>query len=88
MPFRHKAPNEHNQDVGLDGYDDFEESTTSDTRFSSFTALEDPANDNYKYYLNTEGDIFERYKKYNGLEGNSPDTVSETNRGSTTLNQM
>jgi len=73
-----------NQDVGLDGYDDSEEGT-SDVQFSAFEPLEDPANDNYKYYLNTEGDIFERYKRYNGLEGNSPDTVSDTNRGSTTL---
>jgi cell surface protein SprA len=74
-----------NQDVGLDGFDDFEESTTSDPRFTPFTALDDPANDNYNYYLNTDGDIFERYKRYNGLEGNSPDAVSDTNRGSTTL---
>ena len=28
---------------------------------------EDPAKDNYTYFLNTEGDIFERYKRYNGL---------------------
>ena len=67
------------------GFDDLEESTTSDARFTPFTSLEDPANDNYNYYLNTEGDIFERYKRYNGLEGNSPDKVSDTNRGSTTL---
>ena len=83
--FSSQGNERNNQDVGLDGYDDFEETTTSDTRFTPFTSLEDPANDNYKYYLNTEGDIFERYKRYNGLEGNSPDKVSETNRGSTTL---
>ena len=73
------------QDVGLDGYNDFEEQTitTPDAQFSAFQSLPDPANDNYQYYLNREGDIFERYKKYNGLEGNSPDTFSETNRGST-----
>ena len=34
--------------------------------------------------MNTEGNIFERYKKFNGLEVNSPDTVTDTNRGSTT----
>ena len=73
-----------NQDVGLDGYDDSREIASTDPRFTSFSALEDPANDNYKYYLNTQGNIFDRYKKYNGLEGNSPDTFSETNRGSTT----
>lgn len=69
-----------NQDVGFDGYDDNEEAAV----FSAFSGLEDPANDNYTYFLNTEGDIFERYKKYNGLEGNSPDTFTQTNRGSTT----
>jgi cell surface protein SprA len=73
-----------NQDVGLDGFDDAEEVNPTDNRFSAFSNLEDPANDNYEYYLNTEGDIFERYKKYNGLEGNSPDTFTQTNRGSTT----
>lgn len=69
-----------NQDVGLDGYDDVEEATA----FPAFAGQEDPAQDNYTYFLNTDGDIFERYKKYNGLDGNSPDTFSDTNRGSTT----
>ena len=82
--FSSQGAERNNQDVGLDGYDDSEEGT-SDAQFRPFAGLEDPANDNYNYYLNTEGDIFERYKKYNGLEGNSPDTVSDTNRGSTTL---
>ena len=69
-----------NQDVGYDGYDDTEEATV----FSAFAGNEDPAKDNYTYFLNTEGNIFERYKKYNGLQGNSPDTFTDTNRGSTT----
>ena len=73
-----------NQDVGLDGYDDSEESNPSDPRFSNFANLPDPANDNYIYYLNNSGNIFERYKNYNGLDGNSPDVFSDTNRGSTT----
>ena len=71
-----------NQDVGLDGYSDDDERGI--TEFGNYTNLEDPANDNYTYFLNTEGNIFERYKKYNGLEGNSPDTFTDTNRGSTT----
>src|SRR5690606_10075401 len=50
----------------------------------AFASLPDPSNDNYTYYLNTEGDIFERYKKYNGVDGNSPDVFTDTNRGSTT----
>jgi len=67
-----------NQDVGLDGYDDTEESIA----FDSFSNLSDPANDNYYYFLNKSGDIFERYKSYNGLEGNSPETISNNDRGS------
>ncbi|WP_431108566.1 cell surface protein SprA [Winogradskyella poriferorum] len=68
-----------NQDVGLDGYDDAEELSVYGNQFG-----EDPANDNYTYYLNTDGNIFERYKQYNGLQGNTPDVFTDTNRGSTT----
>ncbi len=40
-------------------------------------AFEDPSADNYQYYRGTEHDqnqtsILDRYKNYNGLEGNSP----------------
>ena len=69
-----------NQDVGYDGYDDAEEASV----FSNYSGVSDPANDNYTYFLNTEGDIFERYREYNGMQGNSPDTFTDTNRGSTT----
>ncbi len=68
------------QDVGYDGIDDIAEGQM----FPAFAGLEDPANDNYQYYLNREGDIFERYKLYNGQQGNSPENISDTNRGSTT----
>ncbi|MFT5243596.1 MAG: cell surface protein SprA [Glaciecola sp.] len=67
-----------NQDVGYDGYDDAEELAQFGGAFG-----EDPAKDNYLYYLNTEGDIFDRYKQYNGQQGNSPDVFTDTNRGST-----
>ena len=70
-----------NQDVGYDGYDDIEEQARFPSQFQTF---EDPAKDNYVYYLNTNGDIFERYKRYNGQEGNTPDVFTDTNRGSTT----
>ncbi|MGB6268650.1 MAG: cell surface protein SprA, partial [Olleya sp.] len=70
-----------NQDVGFDGYDDGEEATNFP---SGFAGLTDPAKDNYDYYLNAEGSLFERYKLYNGVDGNSPDAFSDTNRGSTT----
>ncbi|SFZ90773.1 cell surface protein SprA [Flaviramulus basaltis] len=69
-----------NQDVGYDGYNDVEERTISD----AFSALEDPSNDNYAYFLNAEGNVFDRYKKYNGADGNTPDTFSDTNRGANT----
>ena len=69
-----------NQDVGIDGYDDSEEAAI----FTSFSDLSDPANDNYNYFLNKSGSIFERYMDYNGLDGNSPETISNNDRGSST----
>tara|TARA_R110002050_G_scaffold57866_1_gene130116 strand:- start:18785 stop:26053 length:7269 start_codon:yes stop_codon:yes gene_type:complete len=68
-----------NQDVGYDGYDDVEEANVFGSNFGA-----DPSNDNYTYFLNAEGDIFDRYKKYNGVEGNTPDTFSNTDRGANT----
>lgn len=73
-----------NQDVGYDGYDDVEEGQMLEQVFGANNFGEDPAKDNYTYYLNTDGNIFERYKQYNGLEGNTPDVFTDTNRGSTT----
>ena len=69
-----------NQDVGLDGYDDQDEIV----KFPSFSTLDDPSNDNYSYFLNEDGSILNRYKQYNGLDGNSPEIFTNTNRGSTT----
>ncbi|WP_249215244.1 T9SS outer membrane translocon Sov/SprA [Flavobacterium psychrophilum] len=71
--------NRSQQDVGLNGLSDAEENQ----KYPSF-AGPDPAQDNYQYFLNASGSITDRYKKYNGLEGNSPINVSDTNRGSTT----
>lgn len=70
-----------NQDIGYDGLTDAEESIT----FPTFAGLEDPAADNYTYFLNTEGGVTERYKDFNNHQGNSPVEVTQTNRGSTTL---
>ncbi len=70
-----------NQDVGLDGYDDSEEAL----KFPLFSELEDPMNDNYNYFLNKSGNIFERYLNYNGTQGNSPEGISNTDRGYNTL---
>jgi len=69
-----------NQDIGLDGYSDVEENRD----FPEF-GPEDPAADNYEYYLAASGDVVERYKRYNNTQGNSPTNVTQTNRGSTTV---
>ncbi|OUS14364.1 cell surface protein SprA, partial [Nonlabens dokdonensis] len=69
-----------NQDIGLDGYSDNEELAD----FPAFGPI-DPAGDNYEFFVAATGDIPMRYKNYNGTEGNSPTTVTQDNRGSTTL---
>jgi cell surface protein SprA len=75
------------QDVGFDGIDDEAERNlilASPTE-AGFASLSDPAGDNYQYFLNASGSIFDRYKNYNNSQGNSPVNVSDNNRGSTTL---
>ncbi|GAB1856259.1 cell surface protein SprA [Flavobacteriaceae bacterium MHTCC 0001] len=66
-----------NQDVGYDGYSDADEIQQFGSAFG-----DDPSNDNYNYFLDAQGGIFERYKKFNGVEGNTPDTFSDTQRAS------
>ncbi len=70
-----------NQDIGYDGNNDFEEGQL----FPAFAGLEDPAEDNYQYFLQAEGNIVQRYRKYNGTQGNSPVAVGNTDRGSTSV---
>ena len=70
-----------NQDVGYDGLSDEQEAE----RFPGFSGLEDPSGDNYQYFVAATGSVLNRYKNYNGLEGNSPVDVSQTDRGSTTV---
>lgn len=73
------------QDVGFDGLDDNDEKSLPGIH-PAYAALPDPAADNYQYFLAASGSsVFERYKNYNGVQGNSPVDVSDTNRGSTTL---
>ena len=69
------------QDVGFDGLTDAEEAT----KFPAFASQPDPANDNYQFYLNATGGIVDRYRNYNGVQGNSPVNVTDSNRGNTTL---
>lgn len=68
------------QDVGLDGLDDQQEKNIYTNNIAQSPS--DPALDNYEFYLNRSGGIVNRYLNYNGLEGNSPVAVSDTNRGS------
>lgn len=75
------------QDVGLDGlHDDDERSFFEDYLLKTQgivspevyrEMLKDPSNDNFHYFRGSDYDanqlgILERYKNYNGLEGNSP----------------
>ncbi len=76
-----------NQDVGLDGVNNARERTAFTSylnqlqsildanAFNDFNA--DPSNDDYHYYRGSDYDnegltILQRYKRYNGTEGNSP----------------
>ncbi len=68
------------QDIGFDGLDDSQEAG-----FGYNGPADDPALDNYIYYLNREGGILERYLDFNNTQGNSPVAVTETDRGNTTL---
>ena len=65
------------QDVGLDGLNDFEEKNIYTNNPS-----EDPAGDNYEYFAQASGGVINRYKRYNGTDGNSPIAFSNFNRGS------
>lgn len=82
-----------NQDVGLDGLKSEEESTFFDDTFSDRVSLNaignqrvanDISADNFRYFLDPEYDsqgakILERYKNFNGMEGNSPIQTSNQN---------
>jgi len=78
--FDTNVDNRKNQDVGLDGLADANEATIYKNNTTS-----DPAADNYTYYLNAPGDILNRYKNYNGLDGNSAVDINDPNRGASTV---
>nr|WP_246034209.1 cell surface protein SprA [Flavobacterium sangjuense] len=72
------------QDVGFDGINNTAEQSLPG--IGGYAALADPAADDYQYFLSATGStVFDRYKNYNGVEGNSPVGVSDNNRGSTTI---
>ena len=68
------------QDLGYDGLNDSEEAQ----KYNNGN-LNDPAGDNYQYYIDANGGILNRYKNYNGTQGNSPVDVGISGRGSTTV---
>ncbi len=69
------------QDVGLDGLNDGQEAAV----YTNFASLADPAADNYQYFLSAQGNVLERYRNYNGTQGNSPVSVTDANRGNSTV---
>lgn len=79
--FDTETANREIQDVGFDGLSDFQEAQ----KFPMFAGLEDPSQDNYQNYLSAQGTVIERYKRYNGTQGNSPVNLTDNNRGNTTL---
>ncbi|MGB0949207.1 MAG: cell surface protein SprA, partial [Marinirhabdus sp.] len=68
-----------NQDIGYDGLSDTEEAA----QFPAFAGLGDVAGDNYQYFLQANGPIRDRYRMFNGSQGNSPVELSDTDRGNT-----
>ncbi|MGK7390919.1 MAG: cell surface protein SprA [Candidatus Cyclobacteriaceae bacterium M2_1C_046] len=84
--FDNSASARANQDVGLDGAPDEIEKSL----FPALNNLDDPAADNFQYFLGGELDnenagILRRYKNFNGLDGNSPiSTDGNFARSSTT----
>ena len=77
--FDSTGPDRTAQDIGYDGLNDADEQGM----FGGYANLPDPSNDNYEYFLQAEGNVLDRYRNYNGTEGNSPENVGDTNRGST-----
>jgi cell surface protein SprA len=81
--FDNSASSREVQDVGLDGlpsdgeaakFSDFLNLLTGDARAA---VSNDPSADDFRYFLNSEYDdagaqLLERYKDFNGLDGNSP----------------
>jgi len=89
--FDNSETSRRNQDVGLDGIKNEDEANYFQSRFLNRLSvnnearneiLQDVSGDLFKYYLSEEFDqndvkILERYKKYNGMEGNTPVTINE-----------
>ena len=79
--FDTNADNRKNQDIGLDGLANANEGAV----YTNFASELDPAADDYTFYLNASGGILDRYKRYNGTDGNSAVDITDPNRGSSTV---
>lgn len=79
--FDNNEGNRTNQDIGLDGLASVEEAKV----YSNYASEPDPAGDDYTYYLNTTGGVLDRYRNYNGVDGNSNVNINSANRGSSTV---
>jgi cell surface protein SprA len=81
------------QDIGLDGLDNDQEKSFYKGRYldkltgltdSARIAIEnDPAGDDFKHYFGTaqneaKNKVIQRYKDFNGMEGNSPDNTGSS----------
>ena len=79
--FDTNVDNRRNQDIGLDGLANANEGSV----YTNFASELDPAADDYTFYLNADGGILDRYKMYNGTDGNSAVDINDPNRGSSTV---
>ncbi len=77
-----------NQDVGLDGLSDTEESERFAAYLNALPAnvrnavANDPANDDFVHYLSVQSaSLVERYKKFNNTEGNTPVNQGQQTNG-------
>ncbi|MDD5570845.1 MAG: cell surface protein SprA [Bacteroidales bacterium] len=92
------------QDIGLDGLSDIDENIFFNNYLADIATLypsskayndatKDPSSDDYHYYLGSDFDsyntsILDRYKLYNGMEGNSPNSEHFTDGYPTTATTM
>jgi cell surface protein SprA len=77
--FDTNTANRTNQDIGLDGLPNAKEGSI----YTNFASQPDPAGDDYTYYLKASGSVLDRYKNYNGVDGNSAVDINDANRGAT-----
>ncbi|KFC59235.1 hypothetical protein FEM08_20180 [Flavobacterium gilvum] len=79
--FDNNQGNRSSQDIGFDGLSSSQEGKV----YTNYASDPDPAGDDYTYYLNSSGGILNRYKNYNGIDGNSDVNIDSANRGSSTV---